>query len=219
MTRMCKKRHQKLPQLTVCDEDCPWQGVSQPVTPSCFRVALMGLDGAGKTSLLCAERLGSEGPRLALSTPTHDTDVEMVHVKGKSALGPFRRPSVDFAVFDFGGDRDHRTQWASFKKYGSLIIYVVDSIDVARLPEAADQLAQILRQSREDMREGRFLHFCVLANKQDHDGALPPVEIAKRLNVASMPFFFKVYGVSSYNKHPLREVLRDLMYKEARALL
>eukprot|EP00053_Salpingoeca_punica_P020223 m.211106 g.211106 ORF g.211106 m.211106 type:complete len:219 (-) comp17841_c0_seq1:699-1355(-) len=206
----------RLPHISVCDGDHPSLGESEPVTWNCCRVALMGLDGAGKTSLLCAERWGPG--QVDCVQPSHETDVEVVRIKRRGHFLFFSHAAKEaFAVMDYSGQAEHRDVWKTFRHCGTIILFVVDSTRPDRLDEAASQLRQVLleRTAREKM-EGRFLHFYLLANKQDLPNALPPAEVAARLHVTDLPCFERVFGVSSKWKHPLREVLRDIHAEKSR---
>lgn len=58
------------------------------------------------------------------------------------------------------------------------MIFVVDSADVDRLPEARRELQELLDQ--DVLKESTLL---VLANKQDLENALTPLEVAERMGV------------------------------------
>lgn len=128
-----------------------------------IRILLLGLDNAGKSSILCS--LLNEP--LSNVSPTLGFDIRTI------PWGKFR---VNF--WDVGGQETIRAYWKNYFEETDGLIWVVDSVDVSRLEICAAQLCQVLR-------EERLVGISVLifANKQDLPGALSTSEIAKVLRL------------------------------------
>lgn len=139
------------------------------------RVLLLGLDGAGKSTLLQQLKCHG-GSELEKTTPTVGHDI-----------AHFERGACSFTVCDIGGQRRVRSQWARYlsprESAGALneslsVIFVVDAADMTRLPEARDELNELLRDSR--LTSTPLL---VFANKMDLENALPATDVGERLGL------------------------------------
>lgn len=130
------------------------------------RVLILGLDNAGKTSILYRLHLGS----VVSTVPTVGFNLETVHYK-----------NVSFEVWDLGGQTGIRPYWRCYFSDTDAIIYVVDSTDRNRIAVTKQELSALLE---EDELKKSFL--LVFANKQDMDGAMSEAEIASLLGVASI---------------------------------
>nr|XP_022315502.1 ADP-ribosylation factor 3-like isoform X2 [Crassostrea virginica] len=112
------------------------------------QILMLGLDGAGKTSILYKVKLNENVHTL----PTNGFNVETVSpVKG-----------VSFTVWDVGGQDKMRPLWKHYYQNTEGLIYVVDSSDRERIAESREELFGIL-QSDEMAR----VPVVVVANKQD----------------------------------------------------
>mmetsp|Transcript_50320 Transcript_50320/g.133621 ORF Transcript_50320/g.133621 Transcript_50320/m.133621 type:complete len:181 (-) Transcript_50320:202-744(-) len=111
------------------------------------RVLLLGLDGAGKTTILYRMKLGEP----VSTIPTIGFNVEVVRYK-----------NLAFTVWDVGGQERIRQLWKEFYPGTRAVIFVVDSSDTDRLDEARGELVSLL--SEEQLRGAVLL---VFANKQD----------------------------------------------------
>jgi small GTP-binding protein len=128
------------------------------------RILLLGLDGAGKTTVLFRLHLGH-----TISTiPTIGFNVEKV-----------KHRNIMFTAWDLGGQQRIRNLWGHYILGTDAILYVVDSVDSERLAEAREELRQIMRS--DELEEVVLL---VLANKQDLKGALSPSAISRELRLA-----------------------------------
>ncbi|KAK7206038.1 ADP-ribosylation factor family-domain-containing protein [Myxozyma melibiosi] len=131
-----------------------------------IRVLMLGLDAAGKTTILSRLKLGE-----AVSTvPTVGFNVESV---------AFR--NVKFNVWDVGGQDKIRPLWRHYFTGTQALIYVIDSSDTARLPESKQELVRILSD-----REMKNCLVLVLANKQDSQGALAPEAISEQFELSGL---------------------------------
>ncbi|XP_056404799.1 uncharacterized protein LOC130296825 [Hyla sarda] len=131
------------------------------------RILMLGLDAAGKTTILYKLKL-----RETVTTiPTIGFNVETVE--------PMR--NVTFTVWDVGGQDKIRALWNHYYKNTDGLIFVVDSADPTRFLEATSELSAILESD-----EMRGVPFVVMANKQDLPGARRPGELAEELGLRKM---------------------------------
>lgn len=136
------------------------------------RLLLLGLDAAGKTTLLYKMQCG----QVVTTVPTIGFNVEQVEF-GKST----------FTVWDVGGQEKIRPLWRHYYMGTDALIYVVDSTDKERLEESAEELHKILLDPSMTNIKGLL----VFANKQDLKSAADARTVAKamaldKLKVASL---------------------------------
>jgi ADP-ribosylation factor 1/2 len=131
------------------------------------RVAMIGLDAAGKTTLLYKMKLGE----VLTTIPTIGFNVETVEYK-----------NLNMTVWDIGGQNKIRPLWRHYFEGTQAIIFVVDSTDHERLEEAKDELFNVLKDDA--LRDAKLL---VFANKQDMPQALSPSKITNQLALTSLP--------------------------------
>ena len=112
-----------------------------------MRILMLGLDAAGKTTILYNLKLGE----VVSSVPTIGFNVETVEYK-----------NIKFTVWDIGGQTIIRSNWKYYYDNTDALIYVVDSSDKERFELAKQELQSVL--SNEAMKDTAVL---VLANKQD----------------------------------------------------
>jgi ADP-ribosylation factor protein 1 len=111
------------------------------------RILMLGLDAAGKTTILYKLKLGE----VILSPPTIGFNMESVEYK-----------NIKFQVWDIGGQDKIRQLWKHYFQNTHALIYVVDSIDKQRVQLAKQELQSMLQE--EDLKDAILL---VFANKQD----------------------------------------------------
>ncbi|XP_071164211.1 uncharacterized protein [Mytilus edulis] len=131
------------------------------------RILMLGLDAAGKTTILYKIKLNES----VHTIPTIGFNVETVSpVKG-----------VSFTVWDVGGQEKIRRLWRHYYQNAEGLIYIVDSSDKERLSEAKDELDGILNSD-----EMRGVPVVVMANKQDLPRSMSPSEVADGLGLPKM---------------------------------
>lgn len=84
-------------------------------------------------------------------------------------------------MWDVGGQDKIRPLWRHYFQNTQGLIYVVDSNDRDRIPEARDELKKMLNE--EELRDATVL---VFANKQDLPNAMPVAELTQELGLPSM---------------------------------
>ncbi|CAH2302225.1 ADP-ribosylation factor-like [Pelobates cultripes] len=127
-------------------------------------ILLVGLDAAGKTTVLFRMKLN----RAVCTIPTIGFNMETIE--------PIRNES--FTVWDVGGHELIRPLWRQYSQNRHGLIFVVDSADSERFPEAKSELEAILET--DDMRGVPLL---VMANKQDLPGARKTLDVAEALGL------------------------------------
>mmetsp|Transcript_30992 Transcript_30992/g.98952 ORF Transcript_30992/g.98952 Transcript_30992/m.98952 type:complete len:200 (+) Transcript_30992:254-853(+) len=131
-----------------------------------MRVVMLGLDAAGKTTILYKLHIGE-----VLSTvPTIGFNVEKVQYK-----------NVQFTVWDVGGQEKLRPLWRHYFNNTDGLIFVVDSLDRERVARAAAEFKDIVSDPL--MRNSAIL---VFANKQDLPNCLSPAEVCEALGLPQM---------------------------------
>jgi len=127
------------------------------------RILMVGLDAAGKTTILYKLKLGE----VVTTIPTIGFNVETVQYK-----------NVDFTVWDVGGQDKIRPLWRHYYQNTQGIIFVVDSNDRDRIGEAKAELDRMMTE--EELRDACLL---VFANKQDLPKALKAGEVTTALGL------------------------------------
>lgn len=128
-----------------------------------MRILMVGLDAAGKTTILYKLKLGE----IVTTIPTIGFNVETVEYK-----------NISFTVWDVGGQDKIRPLWRYYFQNTQGIIFVVDSNDRDRISEAREELQQML--SEDELRDALLL---VFANKQDLPNAMNAAEITDKLGL------------------------------------
>ena len=130
------------------------------------RVLMVGLDAAGKTTILYKLKLGE----IVTTIPTIGFNVETVEYK-----------NLKFTVWDVGGQDKLRPLWRHYFQNTNGVIFVVDSNDKDRVAQARDELAKML--SEDELRDAVLL---VYANKQDLPNAMSTAEVTDKLGLHSL---------------------------------
>uniref|UniRef100_A0A182J8P8 ADP-ribosylation factor-like protein 3 n=2 Tax=Anopheles atroparvus TaxID=41427 RepID=A0A182J8P8_ANOAO len=131
-----------------------------------LRILLLGLDNAGKTTLL--KQLASE--EVTQVTPTAGFNIKSVVSEG-----------FKLNVWDIGGQSKIRPYWKNYFENTDVLIYVIDSSDRKRLEETGDELTELLLDDKL-----KSVPLLVFANKQDIVGALKASEIAECLKLVKL---------------------------------
>ncbi|XP_059148510.1 uncharacterized protein LOC131935835 [Physella acuta] len=156
------------------------------------RILILGLDGAGKTSLLYKAKQCENLNHIS----TLGFNVENV------------QPSkgVTFTVWDVGGQEKLRPFWKNYYENTDGLFFVVDSTDVKRLTEASEALDQILLAPQ--------LHgvpLVVVANKQDLTGALTIGQVAEKLDLSKVnDRLWHLIGVSAKSGEGVFEMMKQM---------
>jgi ADP-ribosylation factor 1/2 len=131
-----------------------------------MRILMVGLDAAGKTTILYKLKLGE----IVTTIPTIGFNVETVEYK-----------NISFTVWDVGGQDKIRPLWRHYFQNTQGLIFVVDSNDRERISEANEELQKMLRE--DELRDAVLL---VFANKQDLPNAMSVSEVTDKLGLHSV---------------------------------
>lgn len=156
------------------------------------QVVMMGLDSAGKTTLLYKLK----GHELVETLPTVGFNVEPLEAPGH----------VSLVLWDVGGQSQLRATWKDYLEGTDVLVYVLDSTDEARLPEAAAELKEVLEDPNMT-----GVPFLVLANKQEAPDALPLHEVRHRLDLDGFQdHCWELQACSALTGQGLPEALQSL---------
>jgi len=138
-----------------------------------LRILMVGLDAAGKTTILYKLKLGE----VVTTIPTIGFNVETVEYK-----------SCRFTVWDVGGQDKIRPLWRHYYQNAQGLIFVVDSNDRDRIDSSKDyehsakeELHRLLAE--EELKDAALL---VFANKQDLPKAMKVQEVTERLGLQKL---------------------------------
>lgn len=136
-----------------------------------YYVLLLGIDNAGKTTLLEKIKtvyLGVQGLPPDKITPTVGLNIATIqHFTGKARIN----------FWDLGGQTDLQSIWKSYYAECHAIVFMVDSCDSQRIEDVQMVFDRMISN---DEVEG--VPVIMLANKQDMDNALPVAQIKEIFN-------------------------------------
>lgn len=151
------------------------------------RVVLIGLDGAGKTTVM----------RQIISKArdgTHQSAPETLPTIGFTVQEIVRvghRGPITMTLFDVGGQEKIRELWSQYCRAADALVLVVDAGDQSRLMDVRTELLKLLHGPANLSNETVVL---VLANKQDQKQALSPQELVARLRLHEIETAWHIEG-------------------------
>eukprot|EP00300_Choanocystis_sp_HF-7_P028253 c33722_g1_i1.p2 GENE.c33722_g1_i1~~c33722_g1_i1.p2 ORF type:complete len:177 (-),score=44.90 c33722_g1_i1:48-578(-) len=151
------------------------------------RILMVGLDAAGKTTVLYNLKLGE----VVTTIPTIGFNVETLEHK-----------NISFSVWDVGGQDKIRRLWKRYYENSHAIIFVVDSSDRARVDEAKQELSTMM--AADELRAATLL---VFANKQDLGGAMATAELTDLLGLRDIRQRWYIQGCCAVTGAGLAEGL------------
>ncbi|KAI7861755.1 ADP-ribosylation factor family-domain-containing protein [Spinellus fusiger] len=152
------------------------------------RILILGLDGAGKTTILYRLQIGE----VVSTIPTIGFNVETVAYK-----------NIKFQVWDLGGQTSIRPYWRCYYSNTDAVIYVVDSVDKDRMQTSREELHAMLEE--EELKDAALL---VFANKQDMEGALSAAQVTESLGLSALKNRqYSIYKTSALKGEGLTEGL------------
>ncbi|GLC36837.1 hypothetical protein PLESTB_000777300 [Pleodorina starrii] len=131
-----------------------------------YKIVMVGLDNAGKTTILYKLHLGE----VVQATATVGSNVELVRFK-----------NIQLEIWDLGGQQNLRPFWATYFKNTDAVVMVVDSTDRARVGVTKSELFNLLES--EELAKAPIL---VYANKQDLRDAMTVEELTQSLMLHSI---------------------------------
>lgn len=153
----------ELQALVGCDEGRSKSPNETSNLPNDVKALMLGLDAAGKTTLLYTLKLGE----VVTTVPTVGFNVEFVDYK-----------NVSFALWDVGGQKTLRPLWRHYYDNTDAVIFVVDSTDTRRLDAAREALNTLFQEVA--LQKSPFL---VCSNKIDLPGSVSTAQLTERLGL------------------------------------
>ena len=127
------------------------------------KLLLLGLDNAGKTTLLQCLKTGN----FMQFEQTKTYQIVDLTIEG-----------IHFSAFDLGGHDIARQSWSDYFLGASAIVFMVDAADPNRFAEAKEELDNLLTD--ENLRN---VPFVILGNKIDIPTAVPEYTLAQSLGI------------------------------------
>ncbi|KAH9607485.1 hypothetical protein KSS87_019382 [Heliosperma pusillum] len=161
-----------------------WKQISSKTE---FHVLILGIDKAGKTTLL--EKLKELYSNLEGIPP--DRIVPTVGLN----IGRIEVANTKLVFWDLGGQLGLRSIWEKYYEEAHAVIYVVDANTPSRFEDSKSALEKVLRH--QDLQGAPLL---ILANKQDISSSESADEVARYLDLKKLDeraYIFK--GVSAYD--------------------
>ncbi|XP_033029211.1 ADP-ribosylation factor-like protein 9 [Lacerta agilis] len=168
---------------------------SQDVPPS-KQILVLGLDGAGKTSVL--HSLATNQVKRS-TAPTEGFNAVCVSTE-----------EMKMEFLEIGGSESLRDYWKKYLPRILLLIYVVDSADHKRLPVAKKLLHQLVQSNS-------TLPLMILANKQDIEGAYCITDIHDALALSEIGDKRKMFLIGTHVAEDGFEISSSL--KDTRELI
>ncbi|XP_056139989.1 ADP-ribosylation factor-like protein 9 [Lampris incognitus] len=141
------------------------------------QVLVLGLDGAGKTSLLHC-----------LTTAGQEQDVEPT--QGFNAVS-INRDDLQIEFLEIGGKENLRCYWQRYIPKALVLVFVVDS-------SKAELFSQAKKHLHELVASDPHLPLVVLANKQDLPGACSITELHDGLSLTEVGDQRKLFLIGTY---------------------
>jgi len=135
-----------------------------------FHILIVGLDHAGKTSLL--ERLK------AIFTGLEPLPPGKIPPTVGLNIGRMRVNRQRLIFWDLGGAKSLRSLWEQYYSDAHALLYVVDAADHGRMDESREVLRGLLNNP-----DLAGIPVLVFANKQDAPGAVTPHEVQARFDL------------------------------------
>lgn len=131
-----------------------------------IKIVILGLDNAGKTTILYRLKLG----RIIKTIPTCGFNLETIKYEG-----------LTLDVWDLAGQKNSRLLWRNYLENTNSIMFVIDSTDKKRIENVKYELDLILHNER---LAGIPLCFCL--NKWDLDNKMTEEDVVFQLGLSEI---------------------------------
>ncbi|KAK6298999.1 ADP-ribosylation factor-like protein 9 [Coregonus clupeaformis] len=147
------------------------------VKPTGKQVLVLGLEGAGKTSLLHCFATGS-------------LEQDVTPTQGFNAVS-INREDLQIEFLEIGGTQNLQPYWKRYMCKAMVLVFVVDSSDAAQFPLAKKYLHELLETDL-------YLPLVVLANKQDNQGACSITTLHEALSLEEVGDQRKLFLIGTH---------------------
>ncbi len=147
-------------------------GVLRPRSVPMSRVVMLGLDAAGKTTLLY--KLVNSWEEVISTIPTIGFHVETIKFR-----------DLEMICWDVGGCDKIRPLWRHYFINSEALIFVIDANDKERFPEAKSELEMFLNENFVPL----SIPILILANKQDLSGACNVEHVRAAFGINTMDVY------------------------------
>lgn len=155
-------------------------------------ILMLGLDGAGKTTILYKLKLGDKDDLKTI--PTIGYNEEIVEYEDKN-----------YTFWDIGGLNTVRVLWKFFAQNKAAVVFVVDATDPERFEEAKDFLHTIM--TYEDLNDAKLI---IVSNKQDKTNCVANEEIEEKLDLKSFKQPIQIFDTCAFNSDSLKNLMVHL---------
>ncbi|TKS72797.1 ADP-ribosylation factor-like protein 9 [Collichthys lucidus] len=160
-----KKQEQAVQPVAAAEAQKASQLQSKPVESAGTQVLVLGLDGAGKTSLLHCLATGS-------------LEQDMQPTQGFNAVS-INKEDLHIEFLEIGGKEELRPYWQKYMSRALVLVFVVDSSSAELFPVAKKHLHELLASDP-------LLPLMVLANKQDLPGSCSITDLHDALSLSEV---------------------------------
>lgn len=162
--------------IVATEASAPSPKVPETVKPHGTQVLVLGLDGAGKSSLLH-------------SFTKSWSEEELKPTQGLNAVS-INREDLSIEFLEIGGSAELRQYWHKYMPKALMLVFVVDASDTQLFPVVKKHLHELLATDP-------HLPLMILANKQDCAGACTITDIHEGLSLSEVGDR-KMYVIGTY---------------------
>lgn len=157
-------------------------------------ILMLGLDGAGKTTILYKLKLGDKDDLKTI--PTIGYNEETVEYE-----------DTNYTFWDIGGLNTVRVLWKFYARNKAAVVFVVDATNSERFEEAKEFLNTIM--TYEDLDDAKLI---IVSNKQDKKNCVANEELEEKLDLKSFKQPTQIVNVSAFNRESLNNFMVHLKH-------
>ncbi|KAF5344337.1 hypothetical protein D9758_013242 [Tetrapyrgos nigripes] len=146
-----------------------------------MRILMLGLDAAGKTTILYKLKLGEVITTIPTIVGYPQFRLLMNDIWAGFNVETVEYKKICFTVWDVGGQGTIRKLWRHYYQNTQGLIFVVDSNDRERIGDVREEIQHLMNQ--DELQDASLL---VLANKQDLPQAMNVAELIDKLGLHAL---------------------------------